>query len=486
MSIIGNAGKAREVQAVASGVLPNGKPVVVNADGTVSSIGVASDSATTSATYNSSNIGTVTSALDTSTGKIMIRYGDNSHFLVMATISGSSVSFGTPTAISTWSSGDLSYDEASGHFLLVYQGSSNYGRARVASLSGTNITVSTELVWASNVTSRVVLSYDPVHERHVSAYMNEGSNRLEARVFRINGTTPVAHSSGTTLRSGPNTHNAICYDPDSGYHVTTYMDYVGDNYAQKGRFHILRVSPGSSYMAIGNEGSGVFANEAVKNGGRDGTAVVYDTINQKYAFAYVANNGQLKMLVGTLAANNTFSFGSTTVIASDSGGAGTRFKKGMVFDPTSGKIIVTYDRSNTSGRITTAKISGTSITSTSTTTFNSATTRFFTTTYSPSTKSALVFYQDGGNSNYGTYVVFTPGATNLTSENYIGLAASDTPDGKAAKINIKGAVDDNQSGLTAGQSYYISPTNGTLGTTPANPSVFAGTAVSANKLIVKG
>jgi sugar lactone lactonase YvrE len=41
------------------------------------------------------------------------------------------------------------------------------------------------------------------------------------------------------------------------------------------------------------------------------------------------------------------------------------------------------------------------------------------------------------------------------------------------------------SSLTAGQSYYVQ-TDGTLGTTAADPSVFAGTAVSATKLIVKG
>ena len=39
--------------------------------------------------------------------------------------------------------------------------------------------------------------------------------------------------------------------------------------------------------------------------------------------------------------------------------------------------------------------------------------------------------------------------------------------------------------LTAGQSYYVQ-TDGTLSTTAGNPSVFAGTAVSATKLIVKG
>ena len=38
--------------------------------------------------------------------------------------------------------------------------------------------------------------------------------------------------------------------------------------------------------------------------------------------------------------------------------------------------------------------------------------------------------------------------------------------------------------LTAGQQYYVQ-TDGTLSETPANPSVLAGTAISATKLIVK-
>ena len=42
-----------------------------------------------------------------------------------------------------------------------------------------------------------------------------------------------------------------------------------------------------------------------------------------------------------------------------------------------------------------------------------------------------------------------------------------------------------QSGLTPGQSYYVQ-VDGTLAVTPSTPSVFAGTAVSTTKLIVKG
>ena len=77
------------------------------------------------------------------------------------------------------------------------------------------------------------------------------------------------------------------------------------------------------------------------------------------------------------------------------------------------------------------------------------------------------------------------GGGNLTSENYIGIASNGYATGQAATINAKGFIDDNQSSLTAGQSYYVQ-TNGDLGLTASDPSVFAGTAVSATKLIVKG
>jgi len=68
-----------------------------------------------------------------------------------------------------------------------------------------------------------------------------------------------------------------------------------------------------------------------------------------------------------------------------------------------------------------------------------------------------------------------------------GLAANS--DG--TKMYVVGVTNDSvhqystSASLTAGQSYYVQ-TDGTLGTTPADPSVFAGTAVAATKLIVKG
>jgi hypothetical protein len=83
--------------------------------------------------------------------------------------------------------------------------------------------------------------------------------------------------------------------------------------------------------------------------------------------------------------------------------------------------------------------------------------------------------------------VFQPAytSTNLTAENYIGLSSNGYPDTAGATIDVQGAINDRQSGLTAGQSYYVQ-TDGTLTTTAGDPSVFAGTAISATKMIVKG
>jgi len=77
------------------------------------------------------------------------------------------------------------------------------------------------------------------------------------------------------------------------------------------------------------------------------------------------------------------------------------------------------------------------------------------------------------------------GGGNLTSENYIGLSSNGYPDTAGATIDVQGAINDRQSGLTAGQSYYVQA-DGTLTTTAGDPSVFAGTAISATKMIVKG
>ena len=86
----------------------------------------------------------------------------------------------------------------------------------------------------------------------------------------------------------------------------------------------------------------------------------------------------------------------------------------------------------------------------------------------------VIAYRDTGNSNYGTGIVVQTESTNR------GQVAS----GSSASVDIIGTVNEQQTGLTAGQSYFVQ-TDGTIGLTADDPSVFAGTAISATKLLVK-
>jgi endonuclease V-like protein UPF0215 family len=72
----------------------------------------------------------------------------------------------------------------------------------------------------------------------------------------------------------------------------------------------------------------------------------------------------------------------------------------------------------------------------------------------------------------------------MTSENFIGFADDTYAENEQSTIAIVGCIDRNQTGLTAGQQYFVQG-DGTLSTTADSPSVLAGTAISATELVVK-
>jgi hypothetical protein len=165
---------------------------------------------------------------------------------------------------------------------------------------------------------------------------------------------------------------------------------------------------------------------------------------------------------------------------------------GSEFDENVGKILIFY-RDSSSGsnlrKYIIGTVSGTSISFNTKSGFggNTASTSKYTTTYDSGSKRTVIAWDDASDSENGYVTVFTVDGTaqNLTSENYMGIARSGATSGSGIVVDTQGAISDTQTGLTAGQSYFVQ-TDGTLGTTAASPSVFAGTAVSATKLIVKG
>jgi hypothetical protein len=148
-------------------------------------------------------------------------------------------------------------------------------------------------------------------------------------------------------------------------------------------------------------------------------------------------------------------------------GGGIESGKAYIFDVTSGALVHTYDNPNPDG--------------------NAYKDRFgYSVAISDNYVIAGAFKEDdAGITDAGkAYIYSVPTtATNLTAENYAGIADAAYSDAATATIQTAGSVDDAQSGLTPGQAYYVQG-DGTLGLDPGTPSVFAGTAVSATSLLI--
>ena len=482
MRIIGNRGNtARKVQAVASGALASGDTVVVNADGTVSAV-VASDQAVGSfSVFESATTSQIGATFDSNSNKVVISYRDtgNSNYgtAVVGTVdpSDNSISFGTPAVFESATVNDTTatFDSNSNKVVIAYKddGNSGYGTAVVGTVSGTDISFGTPVVFESVSTTHIGSTFDTNSNKVVIAYADNGAPRHgHAIIGTVSGTgisfgTTVVFSAGNTSDCSPT------FDSNSNKVLISYKDFEGDTV---GRAIVGTVS--NTSISFGT--SAVFA-----TGNSSAVSTAFDSNSNKHVIAFTdgGNSTQGTAIVATISGTSV-SFGSKVVY-----NTGNSTNITPVFDANANKIVIFYgDAGNSNyGTFVVGSVSGTDISFGSEVVFNTAETSGNPAIFDSNSNRTVVAFQNGGNSYYGTAFVLQPASTNITTENYIGIASNGYATGQAATINAKGFIDDNQSSLTAGQSYYVQ-TNGDLGLTAADPSVFAGTAVSATKLIVKG
>ena len=211
---------------------------------------------------------------------------------------------------------------------------------------------------------------------------------------------------------------------------------------------------------------------------------VHDSANNKIVFAYkdTANSNYGTAIVGTVS-GTSISFGTAVVFES----ASITFPH-IAFDSSNNKVVTScIDGGNSSkGTTSVGTVSGTSISFGTPVVFGPANTQQPTSTYDSTNKKVIFAYRDASNSDYGTAVNFgvTSQTTNLTSENYIGIAAEAISNTATGKINVVAGTNSGQTGLTTAQKYFVQP-NGTLGTSAGSPSVVAGTAISSTKIVVR-
>ena len=485
MRIIGNAGTApRKVQAVASGALASGDTVIVNANGTVSVVSGASPSESlgSDVTFSAATTTWTASAFDSTNNKVVVAYRGGSSNYASARVgtvdsSDNSISWGTEVTFLSSAAQYMSacFDSANGKIVIAYQhnADSNKAKAIVGTVSGTDISFGDAVALTSGETKYINIAYDTSASKVVVVYWTSGTNVGKARVGTVSGTGISFGTEASTVAGI--VQGAVVYHAAAARIVVAGKIDGNTANSAVGVISGTNISFGSA-TAYGTS-----------NAQRNANTLGYDSASEKVVVFYKDEgaNGDGKASVGTVdASDNSIAFATAVTVTTD-----TVDKTSVQGFSTAGKIIFVYsDTDNTKGDLKVGTISGTTLSVGSELNVrNGGHVQYWALCEDTTNDRIVIAYPANGGNSHGISNVYNPAytSTNLTAENYIGIASNGYATGQAATINAKGFIDDNQSSLTAGQSYYVQ-TNGDLGLTAADPSVFAGTAVSATKLIVKG
>jgi len=481
LSFVTPAPGAGVATATASGALANGDLVVVNADGTVSVVAESPLTQTigTAVVFESATSSYMSATYDANAQRVVIAYRDegNSDYgtAIVGTVSGTSISFGTAVVFESASSYNISatYDANAQKVVIAYRdsGNSNYGTAIVGTVSGTSISFGTAVVFASANSLYISATYDANAQKVVIAYRDDSSYGT-AIVGTVSGTS-ISFGTAVVFESANSLYISATYDSNSNKVVIAYRDSGNSNYGTA----IVGTVSGTSIS---------FGTAVVFESDRsDYISVTYDANAQKVVIAYtdVGNSDYGTTIIGTVS-GTSISFGTAVVFES-----ADSIYISATYDANAQKVVIAYrDGSNSDyGTTIVGTVAGTSISFGTAVVFESAASNWISATYDSNAQKVVIAYSDGGNSDYGTSVVFQNASvsTNLTATNYIGISDAIYSDTATATIQTVGSVDDAQSSLTAGIAYYVQR-DGTLATTADTISVLAGTALSATKLIIKG
>jgi len=465
------------VNFVASGTIPNGATVIIKTDGTVGIItqtGSANPSVGTVETFRTFNT-VPSSAYDASSGRVVITWSEwngsaYSGKAIVGTVdpSDNSIDFGS---VATFNNGQSSYQNVtyvgSGKVVVAYTDSNQFtGRAKVGTVDPSNNSITfggagtfnnrtTDLKSVSNGNGKVVIVYTDAQ--------SGAGDKGTAVVGTVNGTS-ISFGSEVIFNTGLTYRFACAYDSTNDKVVVCYQD---QNNSSSGRAKVGTIS-GTS-ISFGSET--IFSSTNT-----DGMAAAYDSSNKKVVVAYENSSGGAgsgKAIVGTVS-GTSISFGTEVVFNSST------THTGITYDSAKEKIIIAYGGSAKIGTVSNTTINfGTAVQ------YYSAATYYNSPVYD-STNGRVVITYRAGVSDHGFASVLTTNSieTNLTAENYIGIAAEAIANTATGKITVVGGTNTGQTGLTTAQTYYVQ-TNGTLATSAGNPSVVAGTAISSTKIVVR-
>ena len=464
--LLPSGGGQNQVEFVASGTLPNGKPVVLKSNGTIEVVSETSVSASVGSALSidgpSSNYTRVTMLSATKAIAVYLDAGDTDDgYAVALTISGSSITAGTPVVFNPAGSYYNRIDKISStQAIVVYKdlGNSNYGTSCILTLSGTSITAGSEVVFNSGRSDYTTVAVLNSTKAIVVYGDNSNSHQCTACLLTISGSSITAGSE-----VGFNSNRGRYFSITSLTETKAIVTFEQHN-DTAGKACILDVS-GTTITAgsVQQFTAGAIYNTSVTALSSTKAIVVYQA--SPHAAARV-----LDVSGTTITAGSALEYRIGT----------TSFQN--IAKLTSTRAIVSYkDNANNSyPTYATFTISGATVTLESTVVISSTASTDNGISTGESQQAIFVYGDSSNNSNITARTIQTAySSTNLPSTNLIGISAAAASSGATAKINTWGGINEAQSSLTIASDYYVQ-TDGTITTATGGQKV--GQAISATTI----
>ena len=477
---LGGGGNTAVLEAASA--IASGYSVGVDDTGRVQSVATSIEDNSDPMTFSGSNTAFVSAEItrinatyDSANNRVVVVYRASNGYgkAVVGTVSGSSITWGTPVDFRSANVYDLAvtYDSSNEKVVIAYrEAANNYGRAIVGTVSGSTITFAGgSQTFESAYTRAISICYSSTAQKVVISYSDVGNaNYGTAIVGTVSGTN-ISFGTAAVFRSAYTDYTSCAYDSTNDKVVISYRDY---NSSQIGRSIVGTV--------VGDAIS--FGSPATFNNGT--TTYIkstFDSSNDRVVIIYKdeSNNDYGTAVVGTVS-GTSISFGTEVVYESNNG-----FDRAIAFDSNANKIVINYENTGNSNRGTSivGTVSGTSISFGASAVYDSGGDNGYPASAYDSTAKRMVFMWRfyGGASSKGDSIVADPleattAIPTLNSKtNFLGISQSTVASGTPCVVNLPGGVyNEPAANLTPGAFYYVNPTTSGITTTSTAPSSWDG------------
>lgn len=445
----------------ATGTLANGDLVGVNPDGTVS---VVSPYTGDSVDVNTSLSYFTCSTFDTLNNKVVVFYRNGTTLFleaVVGTISGTTISFGTPVVAASVNAhyNSCTFDPVNNKVVVVIRNlTSSTCQALVGTVSGTSISFGTAVtVYAADVFYSTA-TFDSLNNKVVVSYkVTVSPNAVYARVGTVSGTTISFGAQATVAASS-----------DTGQSQSATFDSTNGKLV----FAVQAQTTGIFNLIVGTvSGTSISFGAAVPvTGSYVSGSVAHDTSLGKVLFVYSKSDNSVASVLATVT-------GTTVTISSEFpvyapwvlGGVSSLVNIGngtFLSSIVHTTILVRRLLRVTASSVSMLRLDQTTVSAGSVASLS----------IDPVSKTVVQFYKKTA-TNVASLVVDPTSTVN----SWVGIAAEAIADGASGKITVTGGINSGQAGLVTGVQYGYDTSTGALTLGLSN----IGIALSPTQLYIK-